>query len=178
MSRQQILSALGSSWQFIVEFVIDNNPSAVMSNLSAIDALPASPETVTRQQLFETVIGLDQSKMIEALSVPYDNEADNYTAGFERELQDGIPASGGSQRGAIGIAIITGITTLGAGFFGMQTSANQADAQAAAAANAQAYLAAQEQNKILGLDPLVFSVVAVVIGAVLVTTIIVLNRKR
>lgn len=178
MTRSQIIAALSSSWQFVVEFIIDNNPSAVVANLSGMDALPASPDTVTRQQLFDTIMGLPAEYMPEALTVPYNDNADNYTGGFQRELEEGIPVTSGTQRGAIGLAIITGLTTLGAGFFGMQTSANQADAQAAAAANAQAYLEAQERNKILGMDPLVFAVVAVVVGAIVVTTIIVLNRKK
>jgi len=178
MTRTQILQALASSWQFVVEFIIDNNPNAVTANLSAIDALPASPSLVTRQQLFDTILALPADEMSEVLSVPYIDNATNYTGGFLTDLENGILANSGQQRGALAIAIVTGITTLGAGFFGMQTSQNQADAQAAAAASAQAYLEAQQQNKILGMDPLVFAVVSVVIGAILVTTIIVLNRKR
>ena len=177
MTRAQVLAALGSSWTFVVEFIIDNNPETVMANLSAIDMLPAAPENVTRQQMFDAVLNLSQSQQAEVLAVPYIENRDNYTGGFEADLTPGIQATGVRAVG-VTLAIITGITTLGAGFFGLQTSSNQADAQAAAAASAQAYSAAQEQNKILGLDPLVFAVVSVVIGAVLITSIVVISKRK
>lgn len=178
MTKAQVLSQLQSSPQFVVGFVVDNNPDAVMANLSAIGKLPATPETVTRNQIVSAVLGLKQSEMESVLSVPYDFNQTNYTGGLEKELTQGVYFDSQQKGPGLALAIITGVTTLGGGFFGWLQSGNQQEAAQAQLQAAQAYQAAQESRKIFGMDPLVFAVVSVVTGAVLITLIVVLSKRR
>lgn len=173
----------------VVRFIIDNNPAAVQANLSGLGLLVGFPQNLSPDDIYSQVIELYESNqddfVSQALSVPYiDNPGPGvgeYTSGLRRELEEGytidlnpsyrIPA-------AALVALIGGITSLGAGFFGWKTSQQQAEAAQTQVDAALIYQQTSEDRKILGLDPIAFSAVVVVLAAIVVTLIIVISRKK
>lgn len=182
MTRESVINGLRTSPFFWIEFILDNNPEAVMSRLSGIGLLPGTPDTVTRSQLFDALVKLPDHKLKEALEVPYNNNATNYTGTLEPELTEGFYLNDDTRSensaGLLVGSIVGGILNLGNGFFGWKTSQEQAGI---AATNQQtALLMAQEADKrrIFGMEPIVFSVVAIVVGAIIITAIVALSKRK
>lgn len=180
MTREQVISGLKSSPFFWIEFILDNNREAVTSALSGIGYLPASPDTVTRSMLFNTLVNLPDDKLKESLEVPYNNEALNYTGGFEEDLKEGFYLEDGTRAvEAVLIAgIIEGVVNLGGSFFTWKASEEQANIAQAQQQTALLMAQAEKDRRILGMPPLVFAVVAIVVGAVIITAIVVISKRR
>lgn len=180
MTREQVISGLRSSPFFWIEFILDNNREAVTSALSGIGYLPASPDTVTRSMLFNTLVNLPDDKLKESLEVPYNNEALNYTGGFEEDLKEGFYLEDGTRAvEAVLIAgIIEGVVNLGGSFFTWKASEEQANIAQAQQQTALLMAQAEKDRRILGMPPLVFAVVAIVVGAVIITAIVVISKRR
>jgi hypothetical protein len=171
-----ILSDLQTASNSVIYFVVKNNPAAVLSVLSSMGEITGAPQDYTEEDLYFIVQGLSNSEISEALSVPYLNEAQNGTGGYESELTQGIYTIDRSP--AIILAIITGVFSVGSGFFQLQNSNNQTEI---AEISYEALLAQQQAEKdrqILGLDPLSFVVVAVSVAAIIITAIIVISKKN
>lgn len=184
MTREQVISGLRSSPFFWIEFILDNNREAVTSALSGIGYLPASPDTVTRSMLFNTLVNLPDDKLKESLEVPYNNEALNYTGGFEEDLKEGFYLEDGTREGG-GVGggvlignIFSGLFNLGVGFFNWKASQEQANIAQAQQQTALLMAQAEKDRRILGMPPLVFAVVAIVVGAVIITAIVVISKRR
>lgn len=180
MTREQVISGLRSSPFFWIEFILDNNREAVTSALSGIGYLPASPDTVTRSMLFNTLVNLPDDKLKESLEVPYNNEALNYTGGFEEDLKEGFYLEDGTRAvEAVLIAnIIEGVVNLGDSFFTWKASEEQANIAQAQQQTALLMAQAEKDRRILGMPPQVFAVVAIVVGAVIITAIVVISKRR
>lgn len=180
MTREQVISGLRSSPFFWIEFILDNNREAVTSALSGIGYLPASPDTVTRSMLFNTLVNLPDDKLKESLEVPYNNEALNYTGGFEEDLKEGFYLEDGTRAvEAVLIAgIIEGVVNLGGSFFTWKASEEQANIAQAQQQTALLMAQAEKDRRILGMPPQVFAVVAIVVGAVIITAIVVISKRR
>lgn len=180
MTREQVISGLRSSPFFWIEFILDNNREAVTSALSGIGYLPASPDTVTRSMLFNTLVNLPDDKLKESLEVPYNNEALNYTGGFEEDLKEGFYLEDGTRAvEAVLIAgIIEGVVNLGGSFFTWKASEEQANIAQAQQQTALLMAQAEKDRRILGMPPQVFSVVVIVVGAVIITAIVVISKRR
>lgn len=180
MTREQVISGLRSSPFFWIEFILDNNREAVTSALSGIGYLPASPDTVTRSMLFNTLVNLPDDKLKESLEVPYNNEALNYTGGFEEDLKEGFYLEDGTREGGGSLIgnIFSGLFNLGGGFFNWKASQEQADIAQTQKETALLMLQAEKDRRILGMPPQVFSVVVIVVGAVIITAIVVISKRR
>ena len=121
LSNQQIVELLNSDIEFGINFIIDNNPSAVESNISAL-SLPL-PQNPSNLQLREVIDGLietspENEKAQEdiefILLVPYIDTTNNYTGGFGSYLSANMPKSQSNQKGLLSI-----VTALGGIFEGV-----------------------------------------------------------
>lgn len=171
------LNDLREGRESVIYFVVNNNPEAVIANLSAYGLLEGAPQDYTTEDLYFLLLSMDNNQVVELLSVPYINSASNDTAGYEEELVEGIYLQEGN-RGALVLGIISGVLTLGSGFLQLQNSQTQ---QEIAETQLDALLAqqqAEEAKKILGLSPLAFTVVVLSVASIAITAIIVLNKKK
>ena len=170
MSKVEIYQRIQNDWLFSLIFIIDNNPDAVMSNLSGMGLLSTPPQDATRSTLLNDVLSIkDDSKLREVMSVPYINNQTNYTGGLESFFQ--------TKAAGVGLAIINGISVLGSAFFQNRTSVNQSEIAQLEFQTAQTYLQAQESSKIFGIDKTVFSVLIGSVALIIIVAIIV-KRKR
>jgi len=178
------LGRLNSDPNFAVDFIIDNNPEEVQAHLSGLNLLSVAPQNVTVDVLRSDVRNISDGETLqEVLTVPYVNSNSNYTGGLESELT--IPPGGQQKAAGVGVAIITGITTLGAGIANFFVSQNQAEIsqndaqQALLDAQLQAELARQEAEagKTFGIPTSAFIAVVGAI-AVLFTVVLISTRKK
>ena len=190
-----VLDQLKADPNFVLDFVVDNNPQGVLANLSSLNLLAGTPQELTRKQLKDQVRAIpDPSTLIEVTSVAYDNEASNYTGGYGDVLETATDPGNfaGQQKAAgVGLAIFQGITQLGMGVANVLTSRNQLqETQAAAqAATEQAQISAdlqrdlqaeqlafEAQNKVFGIPRNAF-IVTVVAFAIVVVVGFISTRK-
>lgn len=179
-----ILGRLNSDPNFAVDFIIDNNPEEVQAHLSGLNLLSVAPQNATVDVLKSDVRRItDAETLQEVLTVPYNNANSNYTGGLESDLT--IPPGGQQKAAGIGIAIITGITTIAAGaanFFVSQNQAEIAEAeaqQAAIDAQLEAELERQraEAGKTFGIPTSAFIAIVGAI-AVVFTVVLISTRKK
>jgi len=121
-----VLDQLKSDPNFVVEFIVDNNPSEVQAHLSGLNLLGGYPQDDNRQGLLADIYSIeDAGTLREVLEVPYINERSNYTGGYELDLSVQGSAVGGQQKaGGWGLAITNGITVLGSAFSNYLVSQN------------------------------------------------------
>ena len=98
LTNQQIVDLLNDDVEFGINFIIDNNPSAVESNISALSLpLPQNPSVLQLREVIDQLIETspdfpDAQDNIEfILSVPYDDTANNYTGGFASYFSSIMP---------------------------------------------------------------------------------------
>jgi len=124
-----VIDQLRSDPYFVVDFVVDNNPEGVMANLSSLGLLQGTPQELTRTEIKQEVREIyDPSTLTEVLSVAYDNEADNYTAGYDKVLGSGDdPGNYNNQQKAagVGLMIFQGIAQIGQSVADVVASRNQ-----------------------------------------------------
>jgi len=190
-----VLDQLKADPNFVLDFVVDNNPQGVLANLSSLNLLAGTPQELTRKQLKDQVRAIpDPNTLIEVTSVAYDNEADNYTGGYGDTLEVATDPGNfvGQQKAAgVGLGIFQGITQLGVGVANFLTSRNQLQATQAAAeaATEQAQISAdlqrdlqaeqlafEAQNKVFGIPRNAF-IVTVVAFAIVVVVGFISTRK-
>jgi hypothetical protein len=124
-----VIDQLRSDPYFVVDFVVDNNPEGVMANLSSLGLLQGTPQELTRTEIKQEVREIyDPSTLTEVLSVAYDNEADNYTAGYDKVLGSGDdPGNYNNQQKAagVGLMIFQGIAQIGQSVASVVASRNE-----------------------------------------------------
>ena len=124
-----VLDQLRSDPYFVVDFVVDNNPEGVMANLSSLGLLQGTPQELTRTEIKQEVREIyDPVTLTEVLSVAYDNEADNYTAGYDKVLGSGDdPGNYNNQQKAagVGLMIFQGIAQIGQSVANVVASQNE-----------------------------------------------------
>lgn len=97
MNSNQIVDKLNNDLDFAINFIIDNNPQEVEANITSL-SIPLS-QNPSNLQLKEVISELLQEssndKAVEQInyiiSVPYLNNATNYTGGFESYFQSQLP---------------------------------------------------------------------------------------
>lgn len=90
MTSAQIWSALNNDPEFNINFIIDNNPAAVESNLTGQGvSLPANPSNLQLRESIDDLMGqitegIDNTDLIsnDILQVPYVDTNPNYTGGM------------------------------------------------------------------------------------------------
>lgn len=124
-----VLDQLKSDPDFVVEFIVDNNPSEVQAHLSGLNLLGGYPQDENREGLLSDIYSIeDAGTLQEVLGVPYINEVSNYTGGYELDLSVQGSAVGGMQKtGGFGVILVNGIATISNAVSSFLTSQNQED---------------------------------------------------
>lgn len=184
MTKAETIEQLSRSPEAIVNFIIDNNPAAVQSQMDSVGLLPSTVSEPTKSQLKSFVMALTKNDTPEnrsmfnyVLGVDYVDEETNYTGGLRKELEDGIADNiPGSQEkaGGTGLIIIDGIFSLADTVFGYLTGVAAADAAEANAAAAQAYL---ESTTVAGIPKSVFIAIILTLGFIILIALLRGTRK-
>ena len=185
LTSQEIIDLINSDFEFAVNFIIDNNPSAVESNISSLSIpLPQNPSNLQIREVLDSLLqdGEDPNaveKFTEILSVPYIDTAPNYTAGFGQYIESKMPPA--PNNASVTIAVITavaGIVGVAGNIWQGYKQEDIAEIQQQMQEDAIAFeLEKLERTKILGIPQAVF--IAVIVFVMFVVLIIFLsNRKR
>lgn len=140
-AQQTALQSLSESPANVVDFIINNNPAGVQSNLDTLGLLPSDLPNPTRAQLKEAVMDLvtiggqkaeDTFKFV--LAVDYDSENTDGTGNLRDELESGIygvmPGMEGEQsdsRGSVWVVLIDGVFEVANSVFGWLSLQEQSD---------------------------------------------------
>ena len=123
------LSLLETNGDAIVNFIIDNNPSAVQSQMDSIGLLSSSMPNPSRADLKSIINDLVKVGTPEAnetfkyvLEVEYSNGETNYTGGFQEDLEMGIPERNSMAKNPVWLAIVNGVVGVSNGVFGWLTA--------------------------------------------------------
>jgi len=175
-----VLDQLKADPRFVVDFIVDNNPSEVQARLSGLNLLDGYPQEDSRESLLSDIYSIDEAGTIqEVLSVPYINENGNYTGGYEQQLSVQGSAVGGKNNPNSGLNILNGVFSLGnsiAGVIASQNAVEIAEIQAEQQQELLAWESAEaEKSKIFGFPPQVFMAI---IGAVVVISVFALISMR
>lgn len=180
LTNAEILSQLQSDYEFGINFIIDNNPQGVEANLNANNfTLQPNPTKSQLKAKIDEIIQLGQGELaIEILQVPYLNQNSNYTGNLEEPLNQLARSNGQPQPRALGIAIITLITTIGGGILAIKGQQAQQENLQLQSEIAQTQLELererQESEQVLGLPKGVFYGL---IGLIALVFIIIAIRK-
>lgn len=180
MTKQQTIEQLSQSPEAIVNFVIDNNPAGVQSQMDSVGLLPPELSEPTKAQMKEIVMGLTRNNTAEnremfnyVLAADYVDENTNYTGGMRQSLEGGIPSNypGLSQEKAAGtgLIILDGIFSLADTVFGWLAGREAADVAEANAAAAEAYL---EATTIAGIPQNVFIAIIATLGVIIIIALL------
>ena len=175
-----VVDQLRSDPDFAVDFIVDNNPEEVLAHLTGLNLLPVAPQEATRATVKTTLRTIsDEETLREVLSVPYVNEQDNYTGGYQQALN--VPPD--AKAGGAGVAIVNGILALGQGVASAFTA--RANTEASIAANQAAVQMQQQQldaeaaereaTKVAGIPLTAF---LAIIGSVVAIILIALLTRR
>ena len=184
LTSEQIIDLLNSDFEFGVNFIIDNNPSSVESNISGLSMpLPQNPSNLQLREVLDSLLqdGENEnavSQFTEIISVPYIDDAANYTGGFAQYLADNSPPSSSNARGGLVIAnVIGGIINVAGNIW---NSYKQEDIleiqQEMQQAQIEFELDKIERTKILGIPQTVF--IAVIVFVMFVVLIVFLSNRK
>jgi len=181
---QMVLDQLNSDPSFVVDFIIDNNPTEVQAHLSGLNLLSGTPQGDEKDSLKADILSIDDEETLRSvLGVPYINERSNYTGGLEYELSTPDSPIGGQQKAAgAGLLLINGILTAGSNVLNFLTTQEQTEqleiqaeiteAQIQASLEAERLrLEQEERNKILGFSP---KVLMIIVGSFVLVVIVAL----
>ena len=108
LSPVQIIDLIQNDVDFAINFIIDNNPSGVESNISGFSIpLPENPSNLQLKEVIDDLLNDSENQQApeqinDILGVPYIDSSDNYTGNLEGELTDlGVTAVAGVL-GAVG----------------------------------------------------------------------------
>jgi len=185
LTSQEIINLLNSDFEFAVNFIIDNNPSAVESNISSLSIpLPQNPSNLQMREVIDSLLqdGQDPNaveKVGEILHVPYIDTAKNYTAGFGSYLQSQMPVTpdGMSQSATLAImGAISGILSVAGNIWGAYKEEDIAEIHAQMQQDQIAFeLDKIERTKVLGIPQTVF---IAIIGFFAVMVIVLFLSKK
>ena len=185
LTSQEIIDLLNSDVEFGINFIIDNNPSAVESNISSLSIpLPQNPSNLQMREVIDTLMQDSEDdnaveKIREILEVPYIDNATNYTAGFVVYIQSQMPPA--PVNASSTPMIVSAISGLLSGVANIWTAYKEEDIAEIHAQMQQDAIAFElekiERTKILGIPQTVF--IAVIVFVMFVVLIIFLsNRKK
>ena len=184
LTSQQIIDLLNSDFEFGVNFIIDNNPQAIESNISGLSIpLPQNPTNLQLREVLDTLLQEGENEravpqFTEIISVPYLDDATNYTGGFGQYLQNESPPSPNNARTGLVIAnVLGGIINVAGNIW---NSYKQEDIleiqQEMQEAQIQFELDKIERTKILGIPQTVF--IAVIVFVMFVVLIVFLSNRK
>jgi len=183
LSTIEILDLLQSDFEFAINFIIDNNPSAVESQISALSIpLPQNPSNLQLREVIDDL--LQQSDNEEAVSqieeiilVPYIETATNYTGNLSSQIGDLMPETQANQSGGVIVGLIAGVIS---GVTNVWTAYKQEDIAEIHAQMLKDQIAFDlqkiEDTKVLGIPQTVF--IAVIIFLMFAMLIVFLSNKN
>ena len=181
--NQMVLDQLYSDPNYVVDFIVDNNPTEVQAHLSGLNLLSGTPQGDTKNSLKADVRAIDDEETLrQVLAVPYNNQATNYTGGLEVELSTPDAPMGGDsvlKSGGGGVILLNGLFSLGDSVVDYLSNQQQAEnleiqadiqEQAIEAELEAARIEAEslERQKVLGLPPMVFMSIIGAIAVIIV----------
>jgi hypothetical protein len=184
LTSQEITDLLNSDFEFGINFIIDNNPSAVESNISSLSIpLPQNPSHLQLREVIDSILqnGEDPNaiaKFTEILSVPYLNDTPNYTAGFVDYLGDKMPPSPSNASVTVAvIGAIAGIVGVAGNIWSGYKQEDIAEIQQQMLADQYAHeIDKIERTKILGIPQTIF--IAIIVFIMFVVFLLFLSRKK
>ena len=184
LTSQEIIDLLNSDFEFGVNFIIDNNPSAVESNISSLSIpLPQNPSHLQLREVIDSILqdGEDpdaMDKFTEILSVPYLDDTPNYTAGFINYLGDRMPPSPSNASVTVAvIGAIAGIVGVAGNIWSGYKQEDIAEIQQQMLADQYAHeIDKIERTKILGIPQTIF--IAIIVFIMFVVFLLFLSRKK
>ena len=184
LTSQEIIDLLNSDFEFGVNFIIDNNPSAVESNISSLSIpLPQNPSHLQLREVLDSILqdGEDPdaiAKFTEILSVPYLDETPNYTAGFINYLGDRMPPAPNNASVTVAvIGAIAGIVGVAGNIWSGYKQEDIAEIQQQMLADQYAHeIDKIERTKILGIPQTIF--IAIIVFIMFVVFLLFLSRKK
>ena len=184
LTSQEIIDLLNSDFEFGVNFIIDNNPSGVESNISSLSIpLPQNPSNLQLREVIDTLLqdGDDPNaveKVKEILEVPYLDTTANYTAGFGNYLRAQMPPSSANE--SVSAMVVNGISNIVNTAGNIWNSYKQEDIAEIQQQMQQDQIAFElekiERTKILGIPQAVF--IAVIVFVMFVALIIFLSNRK
>ena len=181
--NQMVIDQLYSDPNYVVDFIVDNNPTEVQAHLTGLNLLSGTPQGDTKDSLKADVRAIDDEETLrQVLAVPYNNQATNYTGGLEVELSTPDAPIGGNSElksGGGGVILLNGVFSLGNSVLeyltGQQTAQNLELSAELQEEQIQAELEAEriraesiERQKVLGLPPMVFMSIIGAIAVIIV----------
>lgn len=180
--NQMVIDQLYSDPNYVVDFIVDNNPTEVQAHLSGLNLLSGTPQGDTKNSLKADVRVIDDEETLrQVLAVPYNNQATNYTGGLEVELSTpDAPMGGNSElKTGAGVVLLNGVFSVGNNVLeyltGQQTAENLQTTAELQQEQIEAELEAEriraetlEGQKVLGLPPMVFMSIIGAIAVIIV----------
>ena len=185
MTTNQIIDLLATDFDFGINFIIDNNPQAVESNISALSIpLPENPSNLQLREVIDTLLqdGSDEmapEKVEQIVMVPYIDTQTNYTGQLGQEIAQLMPPAedGSTQSSGVWVAltntIVQGISNIWGGYQSLQAQELQNQML-----EEQYHFELQqlEKTKILGIPQAVF--IAVIIFLMFAMLIVYLSNRK
>ena len=184
LTSAQIIDLLTSDFEFAVNFIIDNNPQAVESNISSLSLpLPQNPSNLQIREVIDSLLqdGTNDkavSQFQEILTVPYIDTATNYTGGFGNEIGAMMPpAPNNASVGASIMGAVSGIIQVAGNIWAGYKQEDIAEIQQEMQeAQIEFELEKIERTKILGIPQTVF--IAVIVFVMFTVLIVFLSNRR
>tara|TARA_R100001594_G_scaffold135809_2_gene177785 strand:- start:412 stop:996 length:585 start_codon:yes stop_codon:yes gene_type:complete len=186
LTSQQIIDLLNSDFEFGINFIIDNNPQAIESNISSLSIpLPQNPSNLQMREVIDTLLQdgtNDQAvqQITEILDVQYIDTAPNYTGGFANYLhsQKDPSATGMVESGGIVVANVIGniLNAVGSVWSAYKQEDILELQQEMMLQQQQFELEKIEKTKVLGIPQAVF--IAIIVFVMFVALIIFLTNRK
>jgi len=182
-THQATLQALETNGEAVVNFIIDNNPSGVQSQMDSIGLLPSdmpNPTSADLKNVLSDLVKLGTQEANETfkyvLEVEYANGATNYTGGFQEDLEMGIvDRTSQAKDGGAWVGIVNGVLGVANNVFGWLIAQENTETTANLAEQAR-YDAMR--NTVFGIPREIVIAMVLVIGVVAVVLIFKTGRKR
>jgi F0F1-type ATP synthase membrane subunit c/vacuolar-type H+-ATPase subunit K len=169
LSKEQIRAALKNNLEFALNFVVDNQPDLIVSELKA----NGSENVVDSDTAFNNLLFLSQNnpaKLREVLSgIPYDNSATNYTGNLKpnspviaNEIQTRGDIDWGTILTVVGAALPVVSTLIGSGG-GAGGNVNSVQAQEIEAARIKAEQERKSRTNLFIIGGVIAAIVIVIL---------------
>jgi len=186
LTNTQIVELLNHDADFGINFVIDNNPSAVESNISALSLpLPQNPSNSEIANVINDLIHTSpenpnaQSDIEYILLVPYDDTANNYTGGFASYLSS-LQSSSPNPNASVGLTIAGIVGGIFNGVANLITSKRQAEMLEVQQEMQQAQIKFElekiERTRVLGIPQSVF--IAILVFLMFMVGMLFITKKK
>tara|TARA_R110002050_G_scaffold170822_4_gene302831 strand:- start:223 stop:795 length:573 start_codon:yes stop_codon:yes gene_type:complete len=186
-TKDQTVQLLETNGNAVVNFILDNNPAGVQSQMDSIGLLPSSMPNPSREDLkalLNDLVVLGTQEASETfkyvLEVEYSNGETNYTGGYQDILEMGIENRSitGDQskdgEGSAWLGIVNGVLGVANGVFGWLIAQEGTEATANLA---EAGRYDVMRNTVFGIPREIVVAMIVVIGVVAVVLIFKTSKK-